>query len=217
MENSQTDPPAETQLIRRAADGDERALADLLASHRERLRRMVALRLDRRLRGRVDPSDVIQEAYIDAVAGLADFAKRGEMPFFLWLRWLTGMKINAAHRKHLGCRVRDAAREVSIDRRGWPHATSAALAARLLGRLTSASAVAMRQERKVRLQEALEAMDPIDREMLVLRHFEELTNVEAAQALGLQESAASKRYIRALRKLKDILRAIPDGTGGLRP
>src|SRR5262245_29993230 len=112
MENSTTSTGTEAERIRRAASGDQHAWAELLAAHRSRLRRMVALRLDRRLQGRIDPSDVIQEAYVDATAGLGEFVQRAEMPFFLWLRWLTGMKLNAIHRKHLGCQVRDAAREV---------------------------------------------------------------------------------------------------------
>jgi RNA polymerase sigma-70 factor, ECF subfamily len=205
------------EKVRRAASGDQQAWAELLDEHRPRLRRMVALRMDRRLQGRIDPSDVIQEAYVDATAGLAKYAERAEMPFFLWLRWLTGMRLNTLHRQHLGCKVRDAAREVPIDRGTLPQATSAALAARLLGRQTSASAAAIRLERKARLQAALDAMDPLDREVLVLRNFEELTNTEAARTLNLQESAASKRYIRALRRLKDVLRVMPGGTGELRP
>jgi RNA polymerase sigma-70 factor (ECF subfamily) len=217
MEPSRTGSLSESDQIRRAAAGDRQAWSDLLAAHRARLRRMVALRMDRRLQGRVDPSDVIQEAYLDATAGLAEFAARAEMPFFLWLRWLAGMKLNAVHRGHLGCQARDAAREVALDRAACPQATTAALAAQLLGRQTSASQVAIRLERRARLQEALDAMDPLDRDVLVLRHFEELTNTEAALTLGLQESAASKRYIRALRKLKDILRSMPGGTGEFRP
>src|SRR4029077_18321570 len=130
------------------------------------------LRLDRRLQGRIDPSDVIQEAYVDATASLGEFVERAEMPFFLWLRWLTGMKLNAIHRKHLGCQVRDAAREVSINRGAWPQATSAALAAQLLRRLTSAREAAIRLERRARIQEALDGMDRLDRDVLVLRHFE---------------------------------------------
>jgi RNA polymerase sigma-70 factor (ECF subfamily) len=211
------DDRRESQLIRRAAGGDRQAWAELLDAHRPRLRRMVALRLHPRLRGRIDPSDVIQEAYLDATAGLADYAARAEMPFFLWLRWLTGMRLTTLQRKHLGCRIRDAAREVPIDRGAAPQATSAALAAQLLGRQTSASEVAMRLERKARLQEAIEAMDPLDREVLVLRHFEELTNAEAARTLDLQESAASKRYIRALRRLQEALSAMPGGSAEYRP
>jgi RNA polymerase sigma-70 factor, ECF subfamily len=202
----------EDARVRGAAAGDAQAWASLLDEHRARLRRMVALRLDRRLQGRVDPSDVIQEAYLDATAGLAAYAERAEMPFFLWLRWLTGMKLKAIHRTHLDCQARAAGREVSVELGPWPQATSAALAARLLGRQTSASDVAIRLERKARLQEALDAMDPLDREVLILRHFEELTNSEAAQTLEIRVSAASKRYIRALRKLKEILAAMPGGT-----
>ena len=216
MDHSKIVRSSESELVRRAVSGDQAAFSDLLSRHRDRLRRMVALRLDRRLR-RVDASDIIQDAYIDAAAGLPEYARRSEMSFFLWLRWLTGMKIHAAHRTHLGFRVRDAGREISIERGVMPQATSAAIAARLIGRLTSASAIAIRQERKARLQTALEAMDPIDREILVLRHFEELTNGEAAQSLGIQESAASKRYIRALRKIKDILRSTPGGPEEFEP
>jgi RNA polymerase sigma-70 factor, ECF subfamily len=159
---------SESAQIRRAVAGDQAAWSELLEAYRTRLKRMIALRLDRRLQGRVDPSDVIQDAFLDATVGLRQFAERGEMSFFWWLRWLTGMKLNAIHRKHLGFQVRDASRDVSIDRGPLPAATTAALAAHLLGRQTSASAVAIRQERKARLQEALDALDPIDREVLVL-------------------------------------------------
>ena len=109
------------------------------------------------------------------------------------------------HRRHLGAQGRDAGREISLYRGAMPEATTAALAAQLLGRQTSPSQAASRAERKIRLQEALNSMDPIDREVLVLRHFEQLSNGEAAQVLGLDKSAASKRYARALIRLKDIL------------
>jgi RNA polymerase sigma-70 factor, ECF subfamily len=184
---------------------------DLLAGSRDRLRRMVALRLDERLRGRVDPSDVIQEAYLEATGRLADYARQEEpMPPFLWLRFLTLQRLQISHRKHLGTRSRDAGREVSI----YPEATSAAIAAQLLGRDTRASEALVRAERKLRLQEALGTMDVMDREVLALRHFEQLSNGECARVLGLGESAATKRYIRALKRLKDILTALPgQGTG----
>lgn len=177
---------------------------------------MIALRMNQRLRSRLDASDVIQETFLDATAGLAQYAQRAEMPFFLWLRWLAGIKLTTLHRKHLGCQNRDAAREVSVEQ-AVPGASSAALAAQLLGRQTSPSEVAMRSERKARIQEVLDEMDPVDREVLVLRHFEELKNSEAAAVLGLQEAAASKRYIRALRRLQDELRAMPGGSGEYRP
>jgi RNA polymerase sigma-70 factor (ECF subfamily) len=175
---------------------------------------MVALRLDFRLQGRVDPSDIIQEAFLEANERRAEYARDPEpMPLYLWLRFLVGQKIVENHRRHLGARARDAGREVSLYRRAMPEATSAAIAARLLGRLTSPSDAAVRAERKIRLQEALNRMDPIDREVLVLRHYEQLSNGEVALALGLEKSAASKRYARALVRLKEILASMP---GGLR-
>ncbi|MGC8638522.1 MAG: sigma-70 family RNA polymerase sigma factor [Isosphaeraceae bacterium] len=205
------DSSGEQARLRQAAAGDEAAWAAILASHRDRLRRMVALRLDHRLKGRIDPSDVIQEAFLQAAQGLPKYLEHAERPLFLWLRWLTGMTLRAVHRRHLGIQARDAGREVQLLDRPLPQASSAALAAQLLGRDTRPSVAAIREERKRRLQEALNAMDSVDREVLVLRHFEELSNAEVARELGLRESAASKRYIRALRRLKEILAALPGG------
>jgi RNA polymerase sigma-70 factor (ECF subfamily) len=178
---------------------------------------MIALRLDRRLVGRLDPSDVLQEAYFQAVAALPAYLERPALPFFLWLRWLTGRTLQAMHRRHLGVRARDAGREVRIDRHGMPEASSVAMAAQLLGRDTRPSDAAARDERKQRVREALEALDPADREILVLRHFEELTAAEAAQVLGIARSAASKRYVRALKRLKGRIQARPDRGEGLSP
>jgi RNA polymerase sigma-70 factor (ECF subfamily) len=209
-ESSQT-----TGLLQRAAQGDQQAWGALLLRSRDRLRRMVALRLDRRLQGRVNPSDIIQDAYIDASARLADYARQPEMPFFLWLRFLTGQRLLRVHRQHLGAEIRDVGREVSLYRGALPEATSAALAAQLLGRDTHPSEAAIRAERQIRLQEALNSLHPIDREVLALRHFEQLTNAEAARVLDLQESAAAKRYVRALKRLRVILDARPCGLGGL--
>lgn len=183
-----------------------------LLAHRGRLRRMVALRLDHRLRGRVDPSDVIQEAFLEATERRPEYARQADpMPPFLWLRFLTLQRLNLLHRQHLGTRSRDAGRDVSLHAGPVPQATSAALAAQLLGRDTRASEVAIRSERKRRLEEALEAMDAMDREVLVLRHFEQLSNAECARVLGLADSAASKRYLRALARLKDILSPLSEG------
>jgi RNA polymerase sigma-70 factor (ECF subfamily) len=183
-----------------------------LSAHRDRLRRMVALRLDQRLRGRIDPSDVIQEAFLEVVERQSEYQRQPDpMPPFLWLRFLTLQRLQLVHRQQLGTRARDAAREVSIHRGPFPAASSAALAARLLGHDTRASDAAIRAERTQRLQEALDGMDEIDREVLVLRHFEQLGNGECARVLGLSESAANKRYIRALRRLKAMLGALPGG------
>jgi RNA polymerase sigma-70 factor (ECF subfamily) len=133
------------------------------------------------------------------------------MPFFLWLRFLAGQRLLDEHRKHLGAAARDVGREISLFQGALPETSSAALAAHLLGRLTAPSQAAIRAERKIRLQEALNNLDPIDREILALRHFEELSNTEAATVLGLDKSAASKRYARALIRLKDILGSMPGG------
>ncbi|MCI0464386.1 MAG: sigma-70 family RNA polymerase sigma factor [Gemmataceae bacterium] len=196
-------------LLRRAADGDREALAELFAHHRDRLRAMVRLRLDRRLQGRLDPSDVLQEVYLDFAQRLTDYARNPTMPFYLWLRFLTGQKLTDLHRHHLGAQMRDAGQEVSLYRGALPQASSASLAQQLLGRLTSASRAAIRAETQVRVQEALNGMDAMDREVLALRHFEMLSNEETAQVLGISKSAASNRYVRALKRLKDILAGLP--------
>lgn len=210
---SMTPSPSEiARLVERAANGDQQLRGQLLERYRGRLRKLVALRLDQRLQGRVDPSDLIQEAFLDASRRLPEYAREPEpMPFYLWLRFLTGQKLLELHRRHLGAQARDAAREVSLHRGPMPEATSAAIVAQLLGRQTSPSQAAVRAERKLRLQETLNRMDPIDREVLVLRHYEQLTNGEVALVLGLDKSAASKRYARALIRLKDLLAAMPGG------
>ena len=194
-------------LLRRAAQGDTAGWGQLLAAHRERLRRMVGLRLDRHLQGRIDPSDVIQETYLEAWTRLPEYLGNPAVPFFIWLRFLTGQKLVTLHRHHLGRRMRDAGREISLHQGAMPEASSAALAAQLLGRDTRPSEAAIRLELKIRLQEALNSMDAVDREVLSLRHFEQLSRAETAQVLGMRESAVSKRYVRALEKLRDILGA----------
>ena len=189
----------------------------LLETYRDRLRRMVALRLDDRLRGRVDPSDVIQETFLEALRRQAEYARDPEpMPPFLWLRFLTLQQLQLVHRRNLKTAARDP-REVSLHAGAFPAASSAALAAQLLGHDTRASEAALRAEQELRLLAALETMDAVDREVLVLRHLEQLTNGECARVLGLQESAATKRYIRALKRLKEILSALPGGASGIRP
>jgi RNA polymerase sigma-70 factor (ECF subfamily) len=196
-------------LVHRAGAGDERARAELFALYRDRLRAMVRLRLDRRLQGRLDPSDVVQEAYLDYARRFPEYARNPAIPFYLWLRYLTGQRLIDLHRQHLGAKMRDAAQEVSLYRGALPQASSVSLANQLLGRLTSASQAAIRAETQIRVQEALNSMDPIDREILTLRHFEMLSNEETAQVLGLKKTAASNRYVRALKRLKDLLAGLP--------
>jgi len=196
-------------LLRRAGAGEEQAQAELFEHYRARLRQMVRLRLDRRLSGRLDPSDVLQEAYLDFARRFPEYAANPTLPFYLWLRSLTGQRLIDLHRRHLGAKMRDAGQEVSLYRGALPQASSESLANHLLGRLTSPSRAAVRAETQIRVQEALNLMDPLDREILTLRHFELLTNDEAAQVLGISKKAASKRFIRALERLQEILILLP--------
>jgi RNA polymerase sigma-70 factor (ECF subfamily) len=191
-------------LLTRALGGDCGALAELFQRQRPRLEQMVRVRMDRRLQGRLDPADVLQEAYLDVARRFREYAADPTLPFFLWVRLLTGQRLIDLHRQHLGAKMRDAGLEVSLQHL-VPQASSASLAELLLGRLTSATRAAIRAETQLRVQEALNAMDAIDREVLVLRHFEMLSNDETAQVLGLKPSAASNRHIRALKRLKEIM------------
>jgi RNA polymerase sigma-70 factor (ECF subfamily) len=198
------------ELIRRAAAGDGAELAALWERYHGRLRLMIRLRLDRRLQSRVDPSDVLQEAYLDLAERLPDYARNRPMPAYLWMRLVTGQRLLQVHRRHLGAAMRDAGREISLYRGALPQASSASLAAQLLGHLTTASQAAARAERQLQLQQALNAMDPVDREIIALRHFEELSNGEAAAVLELSKGAASKRYVRAMTRLQAVLERVPD-------
>lgn len=203
------------ELLQKAGDGDAQAPVELFARHRDRLRRMVQLRLDRRIIGRLDPSDVLQEAFLEFSRSLARYLQDPAVPLYLWLRMITGRKLQALHRHHLGSRLRDADREVSLFRGALPEAGSETLAAQLLGRLTTPSEAAVRAELQLRIQEALNSMEPLDREILTLRHFEQLSNSEAAQVLEISEAASSNRFVRALRRLKSVLMAVPGLMGDL--
>jgi RNA polymerase sigma-70 factor (ECF subfamily) len=205
------DSSGTNRLLRQAADGDHESLGALLTRHEGRLRRMMAFRLDPRLQGRVDQEDLVQEVNLAATEHLSDYLQRPAMPFFLWLRGIAGNTLLMLHRRHLGTPMRDARREVALYRGALPGATSAALAAQLLGHQTRPSEAAMRAEAKIRLQEALNGIDALDREVLALRHFEQLTNAEAARVLQIKEAAAGKRYLRALERLREILVQMPGG------
>jgi RNA polymerase sigma-70 factor, ECF subfamily len=204
------------RLIGLASEGDLEALAELFGRNRKRLRQMVRLRLDRRLQGRVDASDVLQEAYLDLAQQLPHYLARREMPFFLWLRLVVGQRLMRVHREHLGAAMRDAGREVSLYKGALPQASSVSLAAQLLGQYTPASQAMSRAEVQIQIQAALNGMEAIDREIISLRHFEELSNAEIAEVLGLDKSTASKRYIRALKRLQVMLEHIPGLLDGMR-
>jgi RNA polymerase sigma-70 factor, ECF subfamily len=144
-----------------------------------------------------------------------DYLRGPEMPAFLWLRLVVGRRLAICHRHHLDAKMRAAGQEVPLQREAAPNASSAAMASILLGRLTSPTSAAVRAERVLRVQEAFNALDPLDREVVALRHFEQLSRAEVAQILGISEEAGAKRYIRALKRLKDVLVTMPGGAEAL--
>jgi len=204
-------------LLQRAAEGDSAAWGAALMEHHQRLSRMVAFRLDPRLHGRVDASDVMQDALLQAATHREAYFRQPNIPLFLWLRGVVGNKLLEIHRVHLGSQMRNAGQEVRLRRKLAPDATSVALVAQITDHATGPGTAAGRAEANARLHEALDGMDNIDREVLALRHFEQLTNAEAAQVLNIEERAAAKRYVRALKRLKDVLANMPGGLTGLRP
>jgi len=198
------------ELIQRLIEGDQQALAELFSRYRERLWNIVNLRLDNRLKGRVDADDVLQEVYLDAADRVEHYIKNREKgTFFVWLRLVTAQTLINVHRRHLDSQMRDAKREMSIHIGRHYHPATTSLAIQLLGDITSPSRVAMREETARQLEEVLESMGPLDREILTLRHFEQLSNKEVAEFLGIQAKAASIRYVRALKRLKGILEENP--------
>ncbi|MCA9062722.1 MAG: sigma-70 family RNA polymerase sigma factor [Planctomycetaceae bacterium] len=198
----------ETELINRVIEGDEDALAELFSQHHDRLWRMISFRMDPRLHGRVDADDVLQEAWLAIVQRINHFLQDASRSIFVWFRLIACQTLVDIHRRHLNTQKRSAASEFSIDR-GWnSSSTSFSLSFHLLGHLTSPSQAALREELSNKLREALETMKEIDREVLALRHFEQLTNRETAQILGISEQASSDRYIRALARLKSVLTVV---------
>ncbi len=196
-------------LVERLEAGDTQALAEAFARHRQRLASLARFRLPPRLQGRLDVDDVLQEAYLAAARRLEHFGRTERPSPFIWLRMIVMQTLVDLCRQHLGAKMRDGGREVPIEGAGYPDATSASMAIRLAADLTSVSQAAIRAEQVERARQAIETMDPIDREVLALRHFEELTNQEAAEVLGIQPKAASIRYVRALRRLKELLSVLP--------
>ncbi len=215
MEQNHDNSDDNASLWERMKAGDEKAVNDAFAQYRDRLRCMVEIRMDRRLQGRVDASDVIQEAYLEVTQKLPEYLGNPTLPFFLWLRLVVGERLLKLHRHHLGTQMRDVGREISLFREPIPAASSAALAAQLLGQHTSPTEAAVRAERLIRMQEAINSLETLDREIVSLRHFEELSRRETAQVLNISESAAAKRYVRALKRLQQALADMPGGLEGL--
>jgi RNA polymerase sigma-70 factor, ECF subfamily len=197
------------ELIERVSRGDETALARMFSFYHDRLWRIVNFRLDRRLRGRVDADDVMQEAYLAAAQRLDKFLYDHPRSLFIWLRMIVTQTLVDVHRRHIGAQKRDASRDFSVNS-GWSaNSTSNSLSFHLLGHLTSPSQAAIRAELSDQIDQALAGMNEIDREVLALRHFEELTNIETSQVLEMSEQAASIRYIRAISRLRKVLEVLP--------
>lgn len=217
----ETAPPSGSDdllpLVHSAAAGDGTSWQKLVQLCHDRLRRMVALRIDPRLQGRVDPSDVLQDVYLNASKRIADYLAEPRLPFYLWLRCLTGDQLGRVHRFHLGTQARDVAREVPLGRMFVQEATSTALAAQLVANMPTPSEQADRAEQMALLQEALACLDPLDREVLALRHFEQLSSPEVAQVLEITPSAAAKRYFRALQRLRGLFAQRLGGLDGFLP
>jgi RNA polymerase sigma-70 factor (ECF subfamily) len=206
-----TDEDEKTRLTGFPSDLHVVCWAELLAHQVDRLSRFIALRLDRRLQSRVDAEDVIQEIYVEAWRHLPEYRRNSTLPFCLWVRGLARNKLFELHRQHLGTKMRDARRETAELR---PHTRETALqtfASVSRDGGASPSIAVAREETRARLRNALETMGQMDREVLVLRHFEQLSLAETAQVLGIDDKAAGMRHVRALKRLRNILSALPGG------
>jgi RNA polymerase sigma-70 factor (ECF subfamily) len=192
------------ELVERAACGDDAARHLLLARHRDRLKRMVAVHLDRRLAARVDPSDIVQEALLDAHRDLSDYLRRRPLPLYPWLRQLAWERLLKWHRAHIRVQKRSVGREELRDL-ALPEESAVQLAHCLIAAGTSPSRRLIRDELRQRVRAALEAASPRDREVLVMRHLEEMTAAEIAATLGITERAAKARHTRALERLRGLL------------
>lgn len=204
----------ESALLDRLIGGENSVLGDLFALHRDRLWRMVNFRLDRRLGTRLDADDILQEAYVDASQRIEHYMADPTKSFYIWLRLIVTQTMIDVHRRHLGTQKRDIRREQK-KQIAYPEATSISLARRLIGSVATPSQAAVKAEALEQLERALEQMDPTDQEVLALRHFEELTNTEVSEVLGIQQKAASIRYVRAIARLKEVLTKVPGFFDGI--
>lgn len=198
--------PEETdRLLDEARQGQADAVERLLARHREPVRRMIDLRLDPAIVQRVDASDVVQEVMLEASRRLRDYLRDPAMPFLVWLRHLAKDHLIDAHRRHHQAQKRGVDREQSLARPAWADQSSLELAGQLVDPERTPASEAMQRELQDRLHLAIDQLDDIDREVILMRHFEQLSNQDVAHALELTEPAASMRYLRAVRRLRDLL------------
>ena len=202
------DNPDHAMQLNDLRDRGEVAVAELFQKHSAQLERMVSFRLDRRLYGRIDPADVLQEAYVEVAKRIESYLADPQVSFFIWIRGLTWQTLLLTHRKHLDVQKRDARQEQSLAKQSPGDNTATSIASRLAGSFTSPSQGAIREEQHDRLQLTLEQMDATDREVLALRHFEQLSNKEVSELLGISKTAASNRYMRALVRMKAIMEGV---------
>jgi RNA polymerase sigma-70 factor (ECF subfamily) len=200
MDSVERDPGDTHLLLQRVRAGDRGAFEELFARHRDYLHRFAELRLDPRLRVRVDPSDVVQETYLEALRRFEAYLEGSAMPLRLWLRQIALDRALKARRRHLGTARRDAAREMRL-----PERSSLLLAQQLLASATSPSQRLDRQESAQQIHRAVAALPEADREIILLRNFEGLSNGEAGQLLGIDPATASKRHGRAILRLHKLL------------
>lgn len=197
-------PVSADDILERIRKGDPQAIGDLFQVHRSKLWRVVSLRLDHRIYRRVSVDDVLQEAFLDVSRRISEFLSNPTLPVYIWMRSLTIQRMLMIQRTHMGVAARSVSKEVRpAMREGF--VSSDSMAGQLVSHLTSPSQAILRVELQQKVREALDEMDPLDREVLALRHFEELPNNEVALVLGISKDAASKRHIRALMRLKAIL------------
>ncbi len=196
-----SDPDKTMGLLERAKDGDESAFEELFKRHRARLRRAIAFRLDRRMAARADASDVLQETYLEAFKRLPKYLEQQDMPFYLWLRWIAREKVMGLYRRHIGADKRAIEREVPL----LPPESSARFVGAVIGRGPTPSQELAKAELAEQLRKSIARLDQDERDLILWRHFEQLSIRETAELLGISEAAASKRYIRALEHLRKLL------------
>jgi RNA polymerase sigma-70 factor (ECF subfamily) len=200
------DPDTE-DLIARASGGDPSACQQLLARHRDRLRRMVAVRLDRRLAARLDPSDVVQEALLEAAQKLAGYLRERPLPLYPWLRRIAWEHLLKMHQRHITAQKRSTREQQ--DGPGLADGSVLELAQRLVAPGTSPSNRLLREELRQRMRAALARLPDSDREILVMRYLEQLTMSDIAAVLGISEGAVKMRHTRALQRLCGLLGSDP--------
>jgi RNA polymerase sigma-70 factor, ECF subfamily len=206
-----SNPPETQALLDQARRGETEAVERLLTIHREPLRRMIGLRLDPALAARVDASDVVQDVLLEAHRRLADYLRNPTMPFHLWLRHIAKDHVIDAHRRHRQAQRRSLDREQPVMPAALADHSSFELAAQLVDPELTPATAAIRHELQQRINAAVAELPEDDREIILMRHGEQLSNQEVAAALELSEAAASMRYLRAVRRLRAALLPEPGG------